>query len=63
MDLEPFQRINPCGYQGLEVTSVLDLGGPGTPAQLKPALVQALSRHLGLSPRHRDDPPDLTPPA
>ncbi|MDB4470869.1 lipoyl(octanoyl) transferase LipB [Deltaproteobacteria bacterium] len=22
MDLEPFQRINPCGYQGLEVTSV-----------------------------------------
>jgi len=22
MDLEPFQRINPCGYEGLEVTSV-----------------------------------------
>ncbi|EED36461.1 lipoyltransferase [Luminiphilus syltensis NOR5-1B] len=22
MDLEPFQRINPCGYQGLAVTSV-----------------------------------------
>lgn len=22
MDLEPFQRINPCGYQGLEVTSM-----------------------------------------
>ncbi len=28
MDLEPFQRINPCGYQGLQVTSVLNLGGP-----------------------------------
>ena len=28
MDLEPFHRINPCGYQGLQVTSVLDLGGP-----------------------------------
>jgi lipoyl(octanoyl) transferase len=23
MDLEPFQRINPCGYAGLEVTSVV----------------------------------------
>jgi lipoyl(octanoyl) transferase len=22
MDLEPFDRINPCGFQGLEVTSV-----------------------------------------
>ncbi len=22
MDLEPFSRINPCGYQGLEVTSI-----------------------------------------
>jgi len=26
MDLEPFQRINPCGYQGLEVTSLQTLG-------------------------------------
>ncbi len=26
MDLEPFSRINPCGYQGLEVTQLRDLG-------------------------------------
>lgn len=25
MDLEPFRRINPCGYAGLEVTSMADL--------------------------------------
>ncbi len=25
MDLEPFQRINPCGYQGLQVTQLADL--------------------------------------
>jgi lipoyl(octanoyl) transferase len=25
MDLEPFQRINPCGYRGLEVTSMASL--------------------------------------
>jgi lipoyl(octanoyl) transferase len=26
MDLTPFQGINPCGYQGLEVTQLCDLG-------------------------------------
>ena len=26
MDLSPFQRINPCGYPGLEVTQLADLG-------------------------------------
>ncbi len=30
MDLEPFQRINPCGYQGLEVTSMARLLPAGT---------------------------------
>ncbi|GMU44037.1 MAG: lipoyl(octanoyl) transferase LipB [Xanthomonadales bacterium] len=25
MDLEPFRRINPCGYRGLEVTQIADL--------------------------------------
>lgn len=28
MDLEPFQRINPCGFVGLEVTQLADLGAP-----------------------------------
>ncbi len=25
MDLEPFDRINPCGYEGLEITQISDL--------------------------------------
>jgi lipoic acid synthetase len=29
MDLEPFQRINPCGYAGLEMTQLAALGQPG----------------------------------
>ena len=29
MDLEPFSRINPCGYEGLKVTQMRDLGGVG----------------------------------
>lgn len=28
MNLEPFGRINPCGYEGLTVTQIADLGGP-----------------------------------
>jgi lipoyl(octanoyl) transferase len=28
MDLEPFSRINPCGYAGLEMTQLGTLGGP-----------------------------------
>ena len=50
MDLEPFRRINPCGFEGLRVTSVVDLGGPSDPSALVPALVAALSAQLGLTP-------------
>lgn len=51
MDLEPFRRINPCGYAGLAVTSMCDLGGPSSLEAVKPALVEALSRQLGLVAR------------
>ena len=59
MDLAPFHRINPCGYQGLQVTSVRDLGGPSRAAELVPALVESLSRQLGLCPRWPDRAPAL----
>jgi len=48
MDLEPFRRINPCGYQGLEVTSMLDLGGPSSLDAVKPVLVAHVARLFGL---------------
>ncbi len=51
MDLAPFQRINPCGYQGLAVTQVLDLGGPGSLAQVENVLIDELARQFGLTPR------------
>ncbi len=28
MDLEPFSRINPCGFEGLEITQLASLDGP-----------------------------------
>jgi lipoyl(octanoyl) transferase len=49
MDLEPFARINPCGYQGLQVVSMLDLGGPSSPDAVKPVLVGHLAAQLGLA--------------
>ena len=51
MDLEPFSRINPCGYAGLEVVSMQDLGGPAGIDAVKPALLGHLAANLGLSLR------------
>ena len=47
LDLEPFQRINPCGYQGLEMTQLADLGGPDTVDRAADALEPHLLRSLG----------------
>jgi lipoyl(octanoyl) transferase len=54
MDLSPFQRINPCGYQGMAVTSMLEqpeLAGRWTPDALLQAaeeyLLEALIQRLG----------------
>ena len=63
MDLEPFHRINPCGYAGLRMTSVLDLGGPSGLEAVKPVLVEQLGRQFGLVPRADPALPDLSPAA
>jgi lipoyl(octanoyl) transferase len=47
MDLEPFQRINPCGYAGLEMTQVSALGGPVRVQQVAEDLAPALLGRLG----------------
>lgn len=59
MDLEPFSRINPCGYAGLEVVSMSDLGGPGGMEAVKPVLLAELAKQFGLAPV-MDAAPDLT---
>jgi lipoyl(octanoyl) transferase len=51
MDLEPFQRINPCGYKGLAVTQMLDLGGPSALAEVEEVLVDAFCRRFGFHAR------------
>lgn len=49
MDLEPFRRINPCGYAGLQVVSLGDLGGPTSLDAVAPALLEHLSAQFGLA--------------
>ena len=48
MDLEPFRRINPCGYAGLEMTQLAAHGGPADTVQVArefaPLLVACLHR-------------------
>ena len=45
----PFLRINPCGYQGLQVVALQDLGGPSSLESVKPVLLEALARQFGLA--------------
>ena len=48
MSTEPFLRINPCGYEGLQVVAMADLGGPSSLDAVKPVLVQHLAIQLGM---------------
>ncbi|HQN11192.1 MAG TPA: lipoyl(octanoyl) transferase LipB [Quisquiliibacterium sp.] len=46
MDLEPFLRINPCGYPGLAVTDLRTLIGPTDPAAVADRFGQTLAHLL-----------------
>ena len=60
MDLEPFHRINPCGYQGLQVTTLADLGGPSGMNAVKPVLLANLAKQFELELKARAELPDLS---
>jgi len=47
MDLSPFLRINPCGYQGMEMAQVSQLGGPSELENVEQQLIQELVELLG----------------
>lgn len=49
MDLEPFQRINPCGFSNLPVTQLQALGVDCPPEQVALALADKLINLLGYS--------------
>lgn len=55
MDLEPFQRIDPCGYAGLEVTQTRDLGIAWNVDQAGTRLAAAFARHFGYRARREHE--------
>ena len=59
-DLGPFGRINPCGYAGLEMTRLADLGVRLGVPDVAEELAAYLGRHLGIaSPVRPGDPMPL----
>ncbi|MCH8301175.1 MAG: lipoyl(octanoyl) transferase LipB [Proteobacteria bacterium] len=51
VDLEPFSRINPCGFHDLEVTDLAALGIVEPPAAIQERVQRNLLRHLRMSDR------------
>ena len=56
MDLEPFRRINPCGFQNLPVTQIMDMGGPSSLIEVEDRLIDHLARQLGMTPEFAANP-------
>lgn len=49
MDLEPFSRINPCGYAELEMVDTARLGGPKTLSEASNSLITTLKDALDIT--------------
>lgn len=47
MDLTPFDRINPCGFEQMEITQVRAAGGPGDWERVAADLTASVTRVLG----------------
>ena len=54
MDLEPFQRINPCGLTNIGVTQISELVSSQVD-QIQELLLKAISYEFGFSSPHRSD--------
>ena len=50
MDLEPFERINPCGFEGLKVTDLRNLGVRDEFSSVATKLLKHLERNFGYDP-------------
>lgn len=49
MDLEPYERINPCGYENLEITQLSNLVESVEIAEVEQRLIALLIKNLGYS--------------
>lgn len=55
MDLTPFQRINPCGYAGMEMTQMRQWVDTATPENIRPVLLKNMLALLN-NPPHEYTP-------
>ena len=55
MDLTPFQRINPCGYAGMEMTQMRQWVDTATPENIRPVLLKNVLALLN-NPPHEYTP-------
>lgn len=62
LNLEPFSRINPCGYKDLAVTQVIDLGGPGELRPVENALIDSFAACFGFAVDRTRPPQPATLP-
>jgi lipoyl(octanoyl) transferase len=46
MDLSPYERINPCGFEDLKITQLVDHGGPDNLAEVKAKIVPEICSSL-----------------
>lgn len=58
MDLKPYSDINPCGYQGLRVTQLKDLGINATPESIENQLSALLAAKLRYTSTYFSDSRD-----
>ena len=49
MDMEPFNRINPCGYAGMQMVQSSELGGPQQVSVAAAELAELFQQHLAIS--------------
>jgi lipoyl(octanoyl) transferase len=49
MNMEPFSRINPCGYAGMQMVQSSELGGPQQVSVATAELAELFQQHLAIS--------------
>ena len=52
MDLEPFSRINPCGFPGMSITQLSELGIDRTTSEINNDLINILCAHLNYNSKN-----------
>ena len=61
MNLEPFERINPCGYAGLKMTQLAALGGPADVQRVGLELAPLLLARVAAQERPAATPTESSP--